>query len=151
MAFDDARGQVVLMGGQDLGQTFADTWAWDGSVWMELKVGGPGPRSFHAMTGDAERDRILLYGGRQGDQLFADLWSWDGREWELLANAGPLRRGIYASAYDPAGGGLVIHGGGDLIEGNWILEPTTWTWTDGAGWVQAAALLRHQRRRLRLE
>ena len=33
MAYDAARGQVVLFGGQDAFSFFGDTWTWDGAAW----------------------------------------------------------------------------------------------------------------------
>jgi hypothetical protein len=134
MAYHEARNQVVLMGGHGLEQTFSDTWTWDGSEWTRLDVEGPGSRTFHAMSYAAGEERVLLFAGRHGDQLFQDLWSWDGREWQRLATGGPVRRGIYASAYDRSRGTLVMHGSGDLVEENWELEATTWTWKESTGW-----------------
>jgi hypothetical protein len=32
MAWDGARGQIVMFGG-DAGEVFGDTWVWDGSNW----------------------------------------------------------------------------------------------------------------------
>jgi hypothetical protein len=122
------------MGGQDIDETFSDTWTWDGSQWTQLDVEGPKPRGFQAMTYDADKERVLLYGGRQEDHLFQDLWSWDGRRWELLTNDGPLRRGVYASAYDRTRRTLVIHGSGDFLDGKWELQATTWAWSDDTGW-----------------
>ena len=135
MVYHDSLDRVLLMGGKDLEQTFADTWMWDGTEWIKLEVEGPGARSFHAMVYDSDRQRVILFGGRNGDTLLNDLWSWNGGDWMRIAGSGPLRRGIHASAYDSIRQQLVIHGSGDRIDGNWALESSTWTWNSESGWV----------------
>lgn len=80
-------------------------------------------------------ERVLLFGGREGDRLPRDPWSWDGGRRERIGTAGPRRRGIFASAWDQARSNLVFHGSGDRVDGQWVLESTTWTWSQGTGWV----------------
>jgi tetratricopeptide (TPR) repeat protein len=138
MIYHEALDQVVLMGGKDLEQTFSDTWTWNGSEWVELEVKGPAARSFHAMTYDVDARRAIVYGGRHNNLLLQDLWSWRGGDWKLLAGAGPLRRGIHASAYDPHRKNVVIHGSGDRVNGKWVLEASTWTWSEATGWMNAS-------------
>src|ERR1035438_5569144 len=48
MAYDSARGQAVLFGGNGSGNPYlGDTWVWDGSNWTQesLQNGPPGRRS----------------------------------------------------------------------------------------------------------
>lgn len=137
MVYDAARETTLLFGGFGPdGVPKGDTWCWDGSRWTRLDVEGPGPRGFQAMTYDPGGERIVLFGGRDGDRLLPDLWTWDGSRWERIDALGPRRRGIFASAWDHARSSLVIHGSGDRVDGQWSLEPTTWTWSDPAGWTE---------------
>jgi hypothetical protein len=56
----------VLFGGNP-GNTFNDTWEWDGSGWTRLAITGP-YRFGHSMVYDAARGRMVVFGG-------ADFWS----------------------------------------------------------------------------
>ena len=123
-----------LMGGQTPREAYGDTWTWDGARWTRLEVEGPEPRGFQAMAYDPAGQRVVLFGGRDGDQLHRDLWSWDGDRWQRLDGVGPRRRGVFASAWDRARTRLVIHGSGDRVDGQWILESSTWTWSEAEGW-----------------
>jgi hypothetical protein len=56
MAYDAARGQVVLFGGGNATQVFDDTWVWDGTTWTQkAPAHKPLGRSGHAMAYDAAR------------------------------------------------------------------------------------------------
>jgi hypothetical protein len=65
MAYDAARGRVVLFGGR-LGETFlSDTWEWDGNDWTpRFPVASPPAREGHALVYDELRDRVVMFGGR---------------------------------------------------------------------------------------
>jgi len=55
MAYDAARGQVVLFGGWN-GGPLSDTWVWDGSNWVpKFSASRPPARFAHAMAYDAAR------------------------------------------------------------------------------------------------
>jgi len=83
MAFDAARGVIVLYGGDETG----DTWTWDGTRWTRHTVPGPPARNVHAMAYDMRRQRVVLFGGganRGGMPPYGylnDLWEWDGARW----------------------------------------------------------------------
>jgi hypothetical protein len=66
MAFDSARGRIVLFGGEGYGvggtSQFNDTWEWDGDIWTQVSDIGPSPRQFHAMAYDTKRQRLVLFG-----------------------------------------------------------------------------------------
>jgi hypothetical protein len=62
MAYDAARGQVVLFGGWD-GSGLNDTWVWDGSNWVQKFPANPPGRYWHAMAYDAARGQVVLFGG----------------------------------------------------------------------------------------
>src|SRR5262245_15222581 len=45
MAYDSARGRVVVFGGVGCsGPTLGDTWEWDGTAWTQSTAPGPSPR-----------------------------------------------------------------------------------------------------------
>ncbi|MDX2131724.1 MAG: LamG-like jellyroll fold domain-containing protein [Planctomycetota bacterium] len=65
MAFDPVRNAVILFGGEGPtnGAILGDTWAWDGTNWTLLAVGGPSPRAGPGMVYDEVRRGMLLFGG----------------------------------------------------------------------------------------
>jgi hypothetical protein len=90
MAFDSARGRVVLFGGFSTGY-LRDTWELiDGTRWMRASSGGPEERTGPAMVYDSLRERVLLFGGsgyeprysrRGGDIWYSDTWEYGGKPW----------------------------------------------------------------------
>jgi hypothetical protein len=66
MAFDPARGEVVLFGGFDGRAHLDDTWTWDGARWTPLAASTRPPgRKTHGLVHEAGRGRLLLFGGSQ--------------------------------------------------------------------------------------
>ena len=140
MAFDRARGEVVLFGGvtgpnPDQSQTFlADTWTWNGARWRKVAEAGPRGRYAHAMVFDERRKVVLLFSGagaHRGAPL-ADMWQWDGKTWtEIpLGGASPGHRYQPVMVYDAARGRTVLVGG---LGGH----GDTWEW-DGTRWHRVA-------------
>ena len=82
MAYDSARGRVVLFGGDD-GNYDDETWEWDGSVWTQRIIAGPSPRYFHAMAYDSGRARLVLFGGRD----LGDTWEYGACPGDLDGNS----------------------------------------------------------------
>ena len=84
MAFDSARGVMVLFGP---GNT-QETWEFDGSTWQKrtppepLPPGGAGG----SMAYDAAARRMVLLAGGDGG---SDTWAWDGTRWERTGSARP--------------------------------------------------------------
>lgn len=141
MAFDEARGVVVLYGGTNGPYAnFADTWIWDGSDWIEQHpLTSPGTRYLGAMAYHRPSASVVLFGGESGTpptaEMVTDTWSWDGSDWRLNSQSNhPTGRYLPGLASDPVSGDLVLFGGmsrccdrlGD-----------TWTW-DGTDWVAQA-------------
>ncbi len=87
MAYDAARGEVILFGGNGVG-TSGSTWAWDGDNWSVRATDGPAPRRAHAMAYDAARQQVAMHGGRRTDTsaLLNDTWLWDGTTWTSAPN-----------------------------------------------------------------
>ena len=132
MAYDTARGRVVLFGGYN-GNYLDDTWEWDGTTWTQRATSGPSPRMHPAMAYDTARGRVVLFGGSNGNYL-GDTWEWDGTTWTQRATSGPASRYGHAMAYDTARGWVVLFGG---YNGNYLGD--TWEW-DGTTWTQRTTL-----------
>ena len=65
MAYDLARGRVVLFGGgTQFGASHGDTWEWDGNDWLLRSTSGPSARCWHSMAYDIARQRVVLFGWR---------------------------------------------------------------------------------------
>lgn len=137
-AFDGARGNMVVFGGQASFQERSDTWIWDGSDWSPRAPStSPEPRGWHSMAYDAARGTVVLFGGQGFNQavsqyvVYGDTWLWDGTTWSKATPAtSPPPRYRHVMAYDAVRERVVLHGGDDDTN---ILKDT-WEW-DGATWV----------------
>jgi len=80
VAYDAARQQVVLFGGQGPSNTplYGDTWVWDGTTWTQkFPASSPPGRSTHVMAYDAARSQVVMFGGITGGAFQAsDTWVW---------------------------------------------------------------------------
>lgn len=87
MAYDQARQEVVLFGGNSEGEYKGDTWVWNGDVWMERRANqtSPSARLGHAMAYDQQRRQVILFGGEGSDGRRSDTWAWDGNRWLQVA------------------------------------------------------------------
>lgn len=126
MAYDAARGVVVLFGGSLLyGGSFTDTWEWDGTNWSNRTPATSPPAGDAAMTYDAVRRRTVLF-------TDDSTWAWDGVSWQQLAT--PVTPGVrfgHQLAHDPIRGRTVLFGGFSpslgLVNDTWELDGSTWT------------------------
>jgi hypothetical protein len=129
MAFDSAREEVVLFGGQNNGGLTTDTWVWNGTSWTDKTPGtSPPARVRGAMAFDAARGEVVLFGG----WFKNDTWTWNGTTWteESPTNVPPSRLSS-AMAYDPNRQVVVL--GLPGTNGNF----ETWEW-NGSDWTQKA-------------
>ncbi|MCA9709975.1 MAG: hypothetical protein KDK70_29320, partial [Myxococcales bacterium] len=141
LAYDAARGRVVLFGGLASGydgddtSLLGDTWEWDGCAWTEVATEGPSPREGQGMVYDDTRGVVLLFGGNSGmaGGPSDELWQWDGAQWTLVASGGPQPRWKHGMAYDGARDRIVVFGGEPGAKDD------TWEW-DGAQWVDVSPL-----------
>ena len=154
VAYDEARGRLVVFGGDDGGGLdLNETWEFDGRQWFDrsqpTNMNWPAGRSNAAMTYDASIGRVVMTGGHDTD---ANVWSWDGTEWTVLAVPGGLplpdandtRRLVYdrrlkrlwmIRVQEPMVGGAVMWG---LDNGVWMPVPTPFTPNfDAPGTVRA--------------
>lgn len=138
MAYDEARGRVVLFGGVDNGlmRGYSDTWTWDGTNWMEMPVAGPGYRTEHSMTYDFERQTVVLFGGRSTNN---SVWEWDGAGWSEHPASVPRWCMLPGLAYDGARNAIVRYGGLTANDnGISIYVPETWLLAVQETWVNFA-------------
>jgi hypothetical protein len=110
MAYDSARGRVVLFGGRSprveqagsfdslIESPLNDTWTWDGKRWSDAPltdaVNAPSPRSGATMVYDDARKELVLFGGFSYATVgtgctTCDTWSWNGKGWRRTSTTGP--------------------------------------------------------------
>jgi hypothetical protein len=133
MAYDSARGRVVLFGGY-YSPALGDTWEWDGNAWIRrTPTTSPSARWKHAMVYDSARNRVVLFGGYGNGAGLADTWEWDGSTWiQRTPAVSPPGRSGHAMVYDSVRRRVVLFGGNGTP---WVLYGDTWEW-DGSTWVQ---------------
>jgi hypothetical protein len=138
MAFDGARGRVVLFGGRSTaaGSVLADTWEWDGAQWLLRQPGATPPARYeHRLAFDTVRGRTVLFGGRTGSvgTQLGDTWEWDGSFWiPRPAMQAPSARYLHGMVYDAQRQRVVMAGGTNLLLTN---AQDAWEW-DGSTWTQ---------------
>jgi hypothetical protein len=136
MAFDRARGRVVLFGGyRGVGPQrvrLGDTWEWDGTSWSRVATTGPTARNNAAMVYDSDRRVSVLFGGSDGTAS-GETWEWDGRTW--LRSPAPNVDARYnpVMVFDPVRHRVVRFGGWNGRE----RVSDTWTY-DGRMWTRQA-------------
>lgn len=135
MAYDEKSRQLILFGGD----SYNDTWVWDGQSWTQLFPASVPPiRSDASMAYDAASGQLILFGGvgTTGTAL-GDTWMWDGNNWLPLNPAvSPPARAQASLVYDAATRRLVLFGG--MLMGSehaTTVANDTWTW-DGSNWTQ---------------
>jgi hypothetical protein len=139
IAYDFARKQVLVFGGQDVAKkNLSDTWTWNGTKWTKHSLAtAPSARRWHAMGYDWKNSRVILFGGSDGTSVFGDTWAWDGSKWTKLAPTNsPAKTCRHAMAAKKAAQEIVMYGGATLPKGPWGYSAKMWTW-DGSNWSQA--------------
>ncbi|HEY6228693.1 MAG TPA: kelch repeat-containing protein, partial [Verrucomicrobiae bacterium] len=136
MAYDAARGEMVLFGGNLNGGGLGDTWVFRGNNWIRLDPQNkPADRYGHHMVWDAARQQIVMFGGYRVTGRLNDTWTWNGTDWTLKQPASsPGPRDGYAMAYDGARQKTVIFGGNDggTADETWLWDGTNWQLTSPA-------------------
>jgi hypothetical protein len=132
MAYDAARGQVVLFGGSGE-DVVGDTWTWDGTDWTQrFPAHAPASRELPGMAYDAADGETVLFGGAAGE-IRNDTWTWDGTDWTKQAPAhSPAARYIPGMGYDASNEQIVLFGGFNIPNHDY---GHTWTW-DGTDWTK---------------
>jgi len=139
LAFDSARGRLVLFGGStgnlvSSSSFFGDTWEWDGSARTERTPGfGPTARRSMRLAFDSARNRTVLYGGYENSFVDrGDTWEWDGAAWRQVAATGPGPLSDYGMTFDSMRNRTVLYGAHSSVN---TAYSETWEW-DGAAWTQ---------------
>jgi hypothetical protein len=129
MAFDQARGEVVLFGGWE-GSTLNDTWVWNGSNWTQRNPANKPPGNWDlAITFDAfHGEAVLVFASSFPGSC--QTWIWDGTDWTPLfyfMGTSPSAQRDHAMTYDVAHKKVIMFGG----ENNNANIDETWTWDFG--------------------
>jgi uncharacterized protein (TIGR03437 family) len=141
VAYDAARGRVVLFGGEDFfgSSTYNDTWVWDGTNWKQsAPLTSPPARTFHALAFDATGGYTLLFGGKTVNApQSSDTWTWDGANWTQLSSpTSPPARYYDSLAYDSAQSQSLLFGGEGACAGGQCRD----TWTAGRAFASPVVL-----------
>ncbi|ANM31600.1 hypothetical protein ABI59_21600 [Acidobacteria bacterium Mor1] len=133
MAFDRARGVVVMFGGGP--GYLSDTWEYDGSDWTRIATPTVPPGNWQqAMAYDPIREVMVMFGGQvSGGRNTNATWEYDGFDWRPVAVSGPQARKGPAMAWSEELGGVLLFGGatgfdvfGDLND-TWKFDGRNWT------------------------
>ncbi|MGO8960995.1 MAG: kelch repeat-containing protein [Streptosporangiaceae bacterium] len=136
-AYDAARHELVLFGGDDFGSAnasggFRGTWTRIGRSWTKQHpASSPSGRTGAAMAYDAATRQLLLFGGSSpGGGVDAQTWIWTGNNWRRLYPAvSPRARADANLVYDAASRELLLFGGYQAS----THFGDTWAWT-GRTW-----------------
>lgn len=133
LAFDAARGVVVVYSSYGNGTYWADHWEYNGTAWTQRSLPGPVARFSHPMAYDPALQRVLLFGGEvnAGDgntQWVGDLWSFDGTTWSTLSGPAPSSRANAAMVTNPLGNGVMLYGGVNAaaLSDQWVYQGGVW-------------------------
>lgn len=125
MAYDAARGRMVMFGGQNDVAAFSDTWEHDGNSWIAIPAAGTPPPAliYHSMAYDSARARVVMFGGYNASP---DTWEFDGAQWTVVSSPqSPGGRELPSLAYDSYRGRCVMFGG-DMRSDTWEFDGATW-------------------------
>ena len=150
MAFDDVSRTSVVFGGEAsfFGVPRNDTWKFNGTSWVECRVGNPAcnlvvtaaglppARADAAMAFDPDHGEVVVFGGRDAAfNRFGDTWTFKNNTWTRKATTGPAPRVEPNLVFHPGLGMLLI--GGQLANG--VVDPIVWRW-DGVTWTPLATI-----------
>jgi hypothetical protein len=75
LALEAQHQQVVLFGGYQGQEVFADTWTYSGTTWKKLTTQQQPPARYGSnLFFDLKRNRLVLLGGYDGKALYNDQW-----------------------------------------------------------------------------
>ncbi len=129
MAYDSARGKIVLFGGRGKTGLLQDTWEWDGKAWTQRHPKlSPSKTSAHAMTYDPLRKKMFLL-----DAQSRGTWAWDGTNWKQLKSIAPPPQIIGSLVFDATRNTILF------FPFFGAASPQIWEW-DGKTWKQLKTL-----------
>ncbi len=129
LAYDEARGRLVLFGGI-AGGLLGDTWELVDGAWRATSQRvSPSPRSLFGLTYDATRGRVILFGGVTEAGDAGDTWAYDGVWQQLHPAHAPSARSYLNLAYDRSRDRVVLFGGrttAGALADTWEFDGTDW-------------------------
>lgn len=140
MAYDGARGETVLFGGDD-GAPRGDTWTWTGTGWTPETPATNPPARYAPLAYDAGRGVTVMFGGYDGGPR-GDTYEWNGVDWTPRVVPSPPARWAHGIAYDEARRVTVVFGGQNGVP---PYLDDTWEW-DGSTWTEKLPGTRPDRR-----
>ena len=139
MAFDRARGRVVLYGGFNSAtqQELSDIWEWDGTSWRQATASGPANSIALAVAYDEKTAALYLYSmPANGGAVAASRWN--GTTLSAAASAAPpcvpIRGQLAALGSTPGGLLFYVH---SCDQTGTTIQPQTWRW-EGATWASVS-------------
>ena len=119
MAYDAARGQIVLFSGAFAQTTppLATSIYEDGVGWTSIPFVNPSPSRGTGIAAayDPVRRRVVIAGGYNNGRTSDEVWSWDGARWESEPFL-PEPRAFGQLVYDRTRDRLIYHGGATGLE-----------------------------------
>lgn len=137
IVFDEARGQLLLFGGETPGGYSGQTWLWTGSAWQQLfPLLSPSARRGAAIAYDPRSRVVVMYGGESASGPLFDTWTWNGSAWQnTFQFITPGSRTDATMVHDPVSDSLVLFGGsnyGTYLDTTWrLVSGTQWRMTRG--------------------
>jgi hypothetical protein len=139
MAYDAARGRIVVFAVDPVSPMGGHTWEWDGALWRErTPMTVPPAHIGHAMAFDAAHERVVMFGGDSSG--VNSTWEWDGSDWieRRPIISPPALLSDPAMTYDAARQKVVLFGGETLGDAH-VFQDRTWEW-DGATWCEITTI-----------
>ena len=143
LAFDEARGTVLLFGGIAADRSTpwpSDTWELRPDGWSRIATEGPPGRGRTAMVYDGKRRNVVLFGGVGGSPApgepqpwYGDTWLWERSAWRKVADDGPRARYAHGMVYDERAGVVLLYSGAAAHRGAPLSD--MWKW-DGQRWTE---------------
>lgn len=139
MAFDRARGRVVLYGGFNSAaqQELRDIWEWDGTSWQQSSVSGAANTIARGIAYDEKTSALYLFSVAQSGGT-PSASRWNGTSLTPVAAAAPpcvpIAQQLTALGATPGGFLLYVH---SCDQSGTTILPQSWRW-DGAAWTAVA-------------
>jgi hypothetical protein len=128
MAYDQARGELVLFGGNDAAGELGDTWVFDGVAWTQRSPAhNPSARFRHTMAFDYQRNVTVLFGGTNSTFLLSDTYTWDGTDWTAVPTGQVTPSSTGGSMAFDAMAQRIVHVGGDIATRTMEFDGQRWS------------------------
>lgn len=134
LAYDRARGTVVLYGGFSLAasEELRDIWEWDGSAWTQQPDSTAANLANRGIAYDEKASVLYLYSVVTGTStVVMDVWNGDSLVRSPVAGPGCVPVQPQLAALGPTRGGVLFYSGSC---GAGQATPETWCW-DGLTWT----------------